>query len=859
MKLPWRRLRIPILLGGAASVTLGILLLIWASGHVAEVFEARERETTSRLLGRPYPLAPGVSGSPEELARRLERLGYARVRRSISEPGTYAVSPGTVRVHLRAFRDPAGDHQAQRVRVSFARGRIAWVDRPGGFLEPSTIALFHGEEMEERDLVEVSDCPEHLIAAILAAEDRRFYLHPGIDPRGIARAIRANFASGSIAQGGSTLTQQLAKNLFFSGRRSFGRKASEAVAALILEARYSKERILRAYINEIYLGQRGPASIRGVGRAARHYFGRHVSELTLGESALLAGMTRAPGRYNPILHPERARERRRLVLQAMERAGSITEEERFAAEREPLPPRRSDGIAPNRYGAYVAALVRQELEAAHGVEFRRRDLGVHTSIDPLYQEAAEAAVREGLERLEIRYPRLRRGEDAEPLQVALVSIDLRDGGIVALVGGRGFAASQFNRATSARRQPGSLFKPIVYLAGLTHPGNSDGRDEERRRAPRPRWEDGEDLVSIPLDEARAQQVAAVRRTPDRDRVVPAARRSRRWPWSSRSRDRREEDPHDEEEERPSVPMTAATILLDEPYEVRSGGKIWAPRNHDHRFRGPVTVQRALEESLNVPTARAAAAIGLDRIVEVGHALGIESPLPEVPSLALGTANLTPLEMATAFATIASNGIRRSPFLLRGVTDKGRTLDKAGFGGSTRGAPGDAAPDPRSRPGRWDRDGRSLQVVPRSAAVAMTALLGGVTYRGTARSIRSLGFSGVAAGKTGTSDGGRDLWFCGFTPQILTLVWVGFDDNTPTRLSGARGALPIWVDYMERIGAETDLPFRGEEDLIWLPIDPSTGALARRSCPEARWAPFVSGTEPRERCRRHGFFRRWWRD
>ncbi len=840
-------------------MALGILLLVWVSGHVAEVFEARERETTSRLLGRSYPLAPGVAGSPEELERRLERLGYARVRGSIPEPGTYAVSPGTVHVHLRAFRDPAGDHPAQKVRVSFARGRIAWVDSPGGFLEPSTIALFHGEEMEERDLVELSDCPEHLIAAILAAEDRRFYLHPGIDPRGIARAIRANFASGSITQGGSTLTQQLAKNLFFSGRRSLVRKASEAIAAIILEARYSKERILRAYFNEIYLGQSGPASIRGVGRAARHYFGRHVSELTLGESALLAGMIRAPGRYDPILRPERARERRRLILRAMERARTITEEERFAAEQEPLPPRRSDGIAPNRHGAYVAALVRQELEAAHGVEFRRQDLRVHTSIDPLYQEAAEAAVQEGLERLETRYPRLHREENAEPLQAALVSIDLRDGGIVAMVGGRGFADSQFNRATSARRQPGSLFKPIVYLAGLAHPGEPDGRDEERRRAPRRRWEEDENLVSIPLDGTRAPQVAAARGAPDRDRVMLAARKSRRWPWSSRSRDRREEDPRDGEEAQPSLPMTAATILLDEPYEIRSGGRVWAPRNHDLRFRGPVTVQRALEESLNVPTARAAAAIGLDQIAEMGHALGIESPLPEVPSLALGTADLTPLEMATAFATIASNGIRRSPFLLRGVTDRKRILDKAGFGGPSPGAPGEAAPVAPGRAGRWDRDGRGVQAVPRSAAAAMTALLEGVTYRGTARSIRSLGFSGVAAGKTGTSDGGRDLWFCGFTPQILTLVWVGFDDNAPTGLSGARGALPIWVDYMERIGAETDLPFRGEEDLVWLPIDPATGALARRSCPEARWAPFIAGTEPRERCRQHGFFRRWWGD
>jgi membrane peptidoglycan carboxypeptidase len=864
MKRLWRRLRKPLLVGGSIFILASILTGWWAAGRITTDFELREKQTTSRLMGRPYPLTPGQPGSPELLVHRLKGLDYREVQSRPVDPGTFTLGRNWIQVYLRASRDPEGEHPAQLVRLRFDRGEIRHADKDGATLEPVTMALFHGDEMEERDLVAVDEVPKHLISAILAAEDRRFYLHPGIDPGGVLRALWANLTSGSITQGGSTLTQQLAKNLYFSSRKTFTRKGAEAYAALVLESTYTKERILRAYINEIYLGQHGPVSVRGVARAARHYFGKDVAKLDLAQSALLAGMIRAPGRYNPFIHQEKAKVRRRSVLRAMHEAGVITEVQRFAAEREPLPVKKPDACSLNTRAAYVADLLEQDLEATHGEEFRYENLSIHTTIDAAYQEAAESALRNGLTQLEKRHPRLKRKQGQDPLQAALISIDLRDGGILAMVGGRGFANSQFNRVTSARRQPGSLFKPIVYLAGMTHPGDQEDEDGFGDDW----WADDEadDVVhapSFPASPSYAVQVrpfenriAPARKKPEApgQSIVPAKRKKkRRWFWQPR-------EPEESEEEEviqdvPSMPITAATVLLDTPYEVKTGGKTWAPRNWDHEFRGPVTVQRALEESLNVPTVRAAAAIGMERIIAMGHAMGIDSPLPNVPALALGTADITPLEMATAFMTIASGGKKRQPVLLRGVSSPSEVLHKTGV----LGPGGRIGPGPDSSVIPAGNRESSAQAIPRKEANLMTALLEGVIENGTGRSIRTLGFEGAAAGKTGTSDGGRDLWFCAYTPRILTLVWVGFDDNAPTHLSGASGAIPIWVDYMRQIGADTKAHFESDKSLSWVAIDPANGYLAHRSCPDVRWAPFTPGTEPEKSCDLHRRQRGFWRD
>lgn len=853
MPFPWRLSRRRLVLAGSACLLIGATGAFWVSSRLTTIFESRERDSASRLLGRAYPLAEGTPGSARELALRLDRLGYRRVRGRPGEPGSYTSAGGEVEASLRGFRDLAGEHPPKTVRVTFDEGRIAASIPSSALLEPETVAVFQGPNVEEREIVQVADCPKHLIDAILAAEDRRFFLHPGIDPGGVARALWNDLTSASLAQGGSTLTQQLAKNLYFTGERSFTRKAAEAFAALVLEARYPKERILRAYLNEVYLGQRGAASVRGFGRASRHYFGKGVADLTLAESALLAGMIRAPGLYNPFLHADRARERRDAVLRAMEETGAITKVARAAAERAPVRVERTPAGERGAHGAYIADLLRRDLETSYGADFWRRGLRVYTSIDPLYQEAAESAVAVKLSRLERANRSLRRGREGPPLQAALISVSLDDGSIVAMLGGRDFGASQFNRCTSARRQPGSLFKPIVYLAGLKAADGAGGRDDgdPQGRPSIDRLDD--DIVGVPADEAgsRVEPAGWDRSGGDHGGGEAAAKNRRRfhWWWQPREPDERETPaPDSEDRDIPALPLTAATILMDEPYEIRAGGKIWAPRNDDDQFRGPVTVQRALEESLNVPTARAAAAIGLPRIVATGRALGITSPLPAVPSLALGSAEVTPMEMATVFATIASGGRHRSPSLLLGVEDggaapgasvPGRPEGGSAGRGPTIPAPPVASPDP---------------AIEKDAADLMTALLEGVLDRGTGRGARDLGFIGVAAGKTGTSDDGRDLWFCGYTPKVLTLVWVGFDDNRPTHLTGARAALPIWVDYMETIGADHVSSFDSDGGLVWARIDPATGGLARDRCPEETLAPFIPGTEPVEECAEH---RSWW--
>ncbi len=863
------RLVLPL---GAVAV-VGILAGLWYSDRLAGIFEAREQEVASSLLSRPFHLRPGVLTTPEDLARRLERLGYRRVKRSVTEEGTYTAWGGGVQAYLRAGRDERGDHPARVVRVRSREGRIESVDRDDAFLEPETLTLFHGPEMEERELVELTDCPKHLLDAILAAEDRRFFTHPGVDPVGILRALWANATSGSFTQGGSTVTQQLAKNLYFSGERSYTRKTKEAFAAMVLEARYTKERLLRAYLNEIYLGQRGPASIRGVGRAARHYFGKYVGDLTLGESALLAGMIQAPGRYNPFLYKEAALARRKLVLNAMIEMGAISEEDRKAAAAEPLSLRPASERGRGAAAAYVIDTVRQELIGKYGSDFWQRGIRVRTSIDPVYQEAAEDAVASGLAQLSKEFRSVRKGRDGASLQAALITLDLRDGAVLALVGGRDFSASQFNRATSARRQPGSLFKPVVYLAGLAHPG--DGEEPGWLDRWRQRWSGGEDVVLMPLGDREGQEdlVVPARRKGGVRSPIAEGKKRHWWSWDDPDESTDEStDPNQIDEERtveeaPHLPLSAATILLDEPYEIESGGKTWSPQNYDREFRGPVTVQRALEESLNVPTARAAAAIGFGRVARTARALGIHSTMPELPSLALGTAEVTPMEMATAFSTIANEGRRRQPWVIERIEgeDGGAQALRSEWPYPTGGAEAPPVEAPAAgrgsgrgipRKGEAETDG---DLVPARATWIMTGLLEGVMIHGTGRTAAQLGFYGTAAGKTGTSDGGRDLWFCGYTPDLLTLVWVGFDDGTPTHLSGAHAALPIWAEYMKKIGAGTSRPFDADARLLWAPIDPTTGMLAGRRCPETRWAPFIPGTEPVMRCTQHESFWDRWRE
>jgi len=754
-----RRLLLVSLFPLSILTLVGLLVLTVVSYRVAARFEAREHESPTRILGRMVELRPGALLPPADLSARLRRLGYRQVKTDPTGPGEFRAGP-SMAVHVRAFEGPDGTVPARAVRLRHSGARLRDVEDmdsgasidDGVPLEPETLTTLYGSVHEDRTVLALAEFPKQLVDAVLVTEDQHFYHHPGVDPTGMVRAMLTNVRSGSIKQGGSTLTQQLAKNLFFDQNRTWTRKLSEAVVAVILETRYTKERLLQAYLNEIYLGQRGSVSVRGFAQAASFYFGKDVRFLDLSESAALAGLIRAPGLYNPFVHMDRCVERRDQVLAAMVEEKKITAAQQKAARATKLKMRKdAETRTPTRGLSFVADQVRQTYEEQSGGDFTTAGLRIHTTIDAGMQRAAEEALSRGVAQLERNYSRLRRKDPVRRLQGGLVVLDPHDGSVLALVGGRDYASNQFNHITQAHRQPGSLFKPFVYLAGY----------EEESFSP-------------------------------------------------------------------------ATQLDDSPLERREGGKMWAPANYDNEFRGPVTAQMALEQSLNVPTVRAAEQIGIKSVIDAARRAGISSTLKPYASLALGAQEVTPLEIASAYATLAHGGVRLEPVIIEAVRDaRGKLLSRQ-----------------ERKPGK-----RALSP---QATYLVTVALQGAFDRGTAASARTLGFTGTAAGKTGTTDDYRDAWFAGYTPDLLALVWVGFDDGSSTGLTGAQAALPIWVDFIRQVGAETSDPFEEPSGIVWEKVDPLSGGLARWSCDDSRWMAFIEGAEPTEKCTLHGgWFGSWW--
>ena len=738
-----------------AVIAAAVALVLWV--EVTRTFESRLWTDPSTILSAPMMLEPGVAATVDVIVARLDRSGYARIGGSADRPGPYVRGADRIEVHLREAEAPGVSVPARRRTFRF-RGDVLVeiVDHDGArraaeVLEPEVLARLYGPRQEDRRPLAFAEIPEGFVHAVLAAEDARYFDHAGVDLRAIARAMVANLRSGEIVQVGSTVPQQTVKNLYLGHERTLWRKLREIPMALILDLRYSKERILEVYLNEVYLGQRGPVAVCGAESAARFYFGRTLRDLQNGEWAMLAGMIRSPGRYNPFAHPDRARARRDQVLDAEVRLGWMTSEDADRARSEPL--RLASGESGYSRARYVADLVRADLRRLYSPEILEREgLEVHTTLDTHLQELAEDALRRGLERLERDRTSLRREAGQPRLQGAVVVTDPATGSILAMVGGRDYVETQFNRAVTARRQPGSCFKPFVFLAGFE-----------------------------------------------------------------------------------SGAFTPGSRIEDAPIEIESGGETWRPANYDGKFRGIVTAREALRDSLNVPTVRAARHVGLERVIEVANACGIESHLEPYPSLALGAQEVTPIELAGAYGTLANGGIRARPRILQEIRDhEGRRLER--------------------------RDPELRRVVDRAATFLVNQVLVDVLDDGTARSARALGWDSKSAGKTGTTDDTRDAWFVGYTPRILALVWVGFDDNSRTGLTGASGALPIWVDLIRRAPAErTRAEFRRVPGVELVRIDPETGKRAVSGCPTSVGEWFAEGEAPEESCELHGGrVRRWFR-
>ncbi len=600
--------------------------------------------------------------------------------------------------------------------------------------ERPLIASYYGPDLRERRPVALGEVPEETVLAVLAAEDAYFLEHSGFSLVGMLRAAWVNLQAREIRQGGSTLTQQLVKNLYLTQRRTLLRKLQEVVLAIFLELRFSKDAILQAYLNEIYWGRSGSVDLMGIGAASWAYFGKHPSQLDLAESALLAGIIPSPATMSPLVDPATARQRRDFVLGRLAQLGWLSADRLEQASRRDIGTTQERVIA--RRAPFFAAAVEVEARRRFGIE-SLADAGyvLHSTLSLSDQQAAEAAVRQELEAVEEKWEKDR--QTRAPLEAALISVDPKTGGILAYVGGRNFARSQFDRVANARRQAGSAFKPIVYATAF----------------------------------------AAGQATP-------------------------------------------ASRLDDTPWTVRRDGQVWSPRNSDGRYRGPVSSRDALEKSLNVPTARLAMKVGLGSVIETAQSMGVTARLEPYPALALGAMEVSPVEMASVYATFAAGGVRPSLHALTAVRDR-HGVDLGGT--------------PLAEPER---------VLDENVAWVVNKVLQGVLDRGTARKSRQLGIEGPLAGKTGTTNDRRDSWFAGYSPERLSLVWVGYDDNTKTELSGARAALPIWSNFTSAVrpaGGYSDFP-RPSGALIAL-IDPSTGGLATTRCPSQVEEVFLAGMTP----------------
>ncbi|MFH1562237.1 MAG: PBP1A family penicillin-binding protein [Nitrospirota bacterium] len=599
---------------------------------------------------------------------------------------------------------------------------------------------------EKRELVSLDNVPKALKEAVVAVEDKHFYKHKGVDILGILRAFWVNIRAGKIQQGGSTITQQLAKNLFLTQERTYRRKIGEVLIALLIEQKLTKDEILERYFNKIYYGH----GTYGVQAASLYYFDKPVKDLNLAEIAMIAGLPGSPVRYSPITYPQNAMVRQAFVLKRMEEEGVITPEERdkakeaFAIQIKELSKKKfAKAKTTINKAPYFTEYIRQILEQEYGSNaLYTGGLNVQTTLDLEMQKAAERALVNGLEQLNAAK------KPGEPrIEGALLAIDPRTGYIKAMVGGSGFTQSnQVNRAIYARRQPGSAFKPIIYTAAI--------------------------------DQG----------------------------------------------------FTPINILDDSPKTyIGAEGEEWKPSNYDDEFYGRVTLRTALELSLNLATIKLLEEVGVRRVIEYAHKMGIKSKLPADLSLALGTAQVTPLEMTRAFGVFANQGVKVEPMAILSIKDHSQNLLE-------------------------ERTTKEERVISPQTAYLITSMLEGVVQRGTAKYSVGNKIDRVVAGKTGTTNDYVDAWFIGFTPELVATVWIGYDRGQKSLGHGQAGgvvAAPIWTEFVKKILPlleSTDFPVPGGVNFAI--VDPSTGMLATKQCPKTRYEVFVEGNCPTEYCSYH---------
>ena len=746
---PKRRLSVFKWLTAILLVSLTALALYgWhLAVQVDRRFSARRWQIPSTVYADITLLYPGQRLNLPLFKKKLRALGYIAVSGRPQRKGQVRISKKVFEIFLHDLITPNRSRPGFLATIRISGNRIRAIEQTGRRnllplleLEPEELGQIYGSERQRRRLVSIRQVPQHLIRAVLAAEDSNYYHHFGFDPLGILRAIYVNLRHGHIRQGASTITQQLAKNYFLSPERSFRRKFNELLLAVVMEFMYAKDTLLEIYLNEIYLGQNGSVAVNGIGEAAAFYFGKPVEQLTLVESATIAGLIKAPNTYSPHVNIVRSKKRRDTVLRAMHANGWISRKVLEKALKSSVA--AADFRPLLRKAPYFMDYLSRQLAALYAPEaLASLGLSVYTTLDTQVQMAAEQALERGLSRLEARHNRLKRKDPKRRLQGAIIVMQPKTGYVLAMVGGRNYGISQYNRITQSRRQPGSAFKPFVYLAAL-------------------------------------------------DRFTPADRIS-------------------------NVP---ATYTVD--------GKNWRPQNYAKDNEPEVSVRTALSRSLNVATVDLAMKIGLERIVDRTVQFGFTTPIKAYPSLALGAFEVSPLELARAYCAFAADGVLPYPLSLKDVADEnGQVLQRTHV--------------------------NIEQVITPAEAFLITSMLQSVVSDGTARSLANWSIDFAVAGKTGTTNDFKDAWFVGYTPDMLALVWVGFDRGDSIFASGSASALPIWADLLSAIPhVRTGASFHRPEAVRQRTVCSDSGQLAVPGCPRPINEYFLAGNMPVKKCPLH---------
>ena len=775
----WRRrwVRVVAVAIGVPGVLLCVAAVYYYVGF-ARLIDARlhgERDRVlPRVFARPLELRRGQSLTESQLVDRLNDLGYADRLRP-EKPGEFTMGAGDVAIRPRSpnlngqlvrviFQRPAppvkaaANRKPPRAPDRVQRLELGPTATDRVTLDTPVLTSLISGEREKRRPMALAAIPPRMVQAVLAIEDRRFYAHPGVDPIGVIGAL-FSYVTGrrTYLAGGSTITQQLVRNVFlpkFEGmslqtarERSLKRKVLEAFVSVVLSQRASKDDILEMYLNDVPLGQRGSFAISGVAEASRLFFGKDVSNVSVEEAATIAGVIQSPSALSPFNNPTRCRDRRNVVLDAMAEEGYITPEAARKGEQGPLTvvQRALEAEAPY-FVDFVGQTLAEEYPGLTTTTTQAVD--VFTTLDLHLQRLAQDAVRAGLTRVdELLAKRKRRGK----AEAALIAVDPKTGEILAFVGGRSYNQSQYNRVIASRRQPGSTFKPFVFLTAF-------------------------------------------------EQAIEQGR----------------------------VDITPATIVMDEPETFEFDDQVWTPENYEKTYDGPITYRHALAHSRNLATIHVAQAAGYDHVADLWKKMGIGNSPKAYPSIALGVFEATPYEIATAYTIFPNHGLLRPLKHILTITSGGRDVTAGNEGARPR------------------------QVARPETTFLVTDMMRSVINVGTGAGVRAAGFTLDAAGKTGTTNDLRDAWFAGFTPELLTVVWVGFDDNQPVGLSGAQAALPIWTQFMMRaLTGHTSQAFDVPDDIVFADIDADTGKLVTPSCPRTFHEAFIAGTEPRERCELHG--------